>query len=178
MLKNDTWATTCMRFSPHLLVVITSLFFDIGGRYGAGMHTSLKVKERKRFQYVCAAYDPHNRFHMNDVNRLRFLLFRKSSDYKLRKLSPTKKALQLHILRSAYAVRLISAVTYNQVIKCHLRLTGDGITPRAIGLLWIGAEDMMLMTCWCKWIHTYLYLQRILLPMQVCEERSIMSSVL
>ena len=137
-----------------------------------------KVKE-KDFNYVCAAYDPHNRFHMNDVNRLRFLLFRKSSDYKLRKLSPTKKALQLHILLSAYAVRLIWAVTYNQVIKCHLRLTGNGSTPRAIGLLWIGADDMMLMTtCWCKWIHTYLHLQRILLSMQVCEERSIMSSVL
>ena len=54
-------------------------------------------------KYVCAAYDPHNRFRMNDVNRLRFLLFTKSIENKLRKLPPTREALQLHILRSTYA---------------------------------------------------------------------------
>ena len=50
-------------------------------------------------KYVCAPYDPHNRFHMNDVNRLR-LLFTKSSDNKLQHL------------RSAYAAGCIWGVTW------------------------------------------------------------------
>ena len=53
-------------------------------------------------KYVCATYDPHNRFHTNDINRLLFLLFTKSTENILRKLSSTREALQLHILRSAY----------------------------------------------------------------------------
>ena len=60
-------------------------------------------------KYVCAAYDPHNRFNTNDVNRLRFLLFTKSSENKVRKLPPTTEASQLHILRSAYAAGWIGA---------------------------------------------------------------------
>ena len=51
-------------------------------------------------KYVCAAYDPHNCFHANNVNRMWFLLFTKSSDNKLRNL--TREALQLHILCSVY----------------------------------------------------------------------------
>ena len=50
------------------------------------------------------AYDPHNRFHTKDVNRLRFLLFTKTSDNKMEKLPPTREALQFQILRSTYAV--------------------------------------------------------------------------
>ena len=49
-------------------------------------------------KYVYAPYDPHNRFHMNDANRLR-LLFTKSSDNKLQHL------------RSAYAAGCIWGVT-------------------------------------------------------------------
>ena len=60
---------------------------------------------------VCAAYDPYNRFHTNNVNRLRFLLFANWSENKLRKLPPTREALQLHILRSAYAAGQIWGVT-------------------------------------------------------------------
>ena len=73
-----------------------------------------KVKENDLSiieKYVCAAYDPHNRFHTNDVNRLRFLLFSKSSGNKLRKLPLTREALQLHILLSAYAAGWIWGVT-------------------------------------------------------------------
>ena len=44
-------------------------------------------------EYVCAAYDPHNRFHTNNINRLRFLLFTKSSENKLRNLPLTREAL-------------------------------------------------------------------------------------
>ena len=62
-------------------------------------------------KYVCAAYDPHNRLHMNDINRLRFLLFTKSSENNLKKLPPTREPLQLHILRSAYAAGWIWGVT-------------------------------------------------------------------
>ena len=43
-------------------------------------------------KYICPAYNPHNYFHTDDVNRLRFLLFTKSSDNKLRKLTPTREA--------------------------------------------------------------------------------------
>ena len=52
-------------------------------------------------KYVCAAYDPHNGFHTNDVNRLWFTLFTKWSENKLRKLPPTREALELYILHSA-----------------------------------------------------------------------------
>ena len=62
-------------------------------------------------KYVCAAYDPHNRFHTNDINRLRFLLFTKSSENKLRKLPSTREAFQLHILRSAYSAGWIWGIT-------------------------------------------------------------------
>ena len=109
-------------------------------------------------KYVCAAYESHNRFHTNDFNRLRFLLSTKSSENKLRKLPPTRKALQFHILRSAYAAGWIWGVTLQPsdqipspvdwgwkyfkdnrfaVDWCgvHLRLTGDGSTSRTIGLL-------------------------------------------
>ena len=100
---------------------ITSLFFDISkstwwngwcqNPYITATSTNLswtpnKVEENDLNlieKYVCAAYDPNNCFHMNDVNRLRFLLFTKSSENKLRKLHPTRKALQLHILCSAYS---------------------------------------------------------------------------
>ena len=59
---------------------------------------------------MCVAYDPYNRFNSNDVNRLRFPLFTKSSDSKLRKLPPKRDALQLHILCSACAVGWIRGV--------------------------------------------------------------------
>ena len=62
-------------------------------------------------KYVYTAYDPHNCFHMNDINRLRLLLFTKSSENKLRKLPPTREALQLHILQSVYAAGWIWGVT-------------------------------------------------------------------
>ena len=48
-------------------------------------------------KYVCPAYDPYNGFHVNNVYRLPFLLFTKSSDDKLRKLPPKREALKLHI---------------------------------------------------------------------------------
>ena len=58
---------------------------------------------------VCAAYGLHNRCRTSDGNRLRFLLFTKLSD-KLRKLPPTKEALQLHILRLVHAAGRIWGV--------------------------------------------------------------------
>ena len=61
-------------------------------------------------KYVCVAYDPYNRFNANDVNRLRFPLFTKSSDSKLRKFPQKRDALQLYILRSACNVGWIQGV--------------------------------------------------------------------
>ena len=49
------------------------------------------------------AYDPHNRFHTNEVNRLWFILYKKSSGNKMEKLLPAKEALKFQILRSIYA---------------------------------------------------------------------------
>ena len=62
-------------------------------------------------KYACAAYGLHNRFRTSDGNRLRFLLFTKSGDNKLRKLSPTKEALQFHVLHSVHAAGRIWGVT-------------------------------------------------------------------
>ena len=59
---------------------------------------------------VSAVYDPHNSFHTNNVNRLRFLPFTKSVESKLRKLPPTREAFHLHILLSTYAAGLIWGV--------------------------------------------------------------------
>ena len=99
----------------------TSSFFDISkstwwnvwyhSTYITGTCTKLswtldKVDENEFNlieKYVCAAYDPHNHFRTSGVNRLRFFLFTKLSENNLRRLSLTKEALQLHILRSAYA---------------------------------------------------------------------------
>ena len=59
-------------------------------------------------KYVSAAYDPHhNRFHMNDFNRLLLLLFTNSSDNKLRKLPPTGEILLLYILCLTYTASSI-----------------------------------------------------------------------
>ena len=54
--------------------------------------------------YACAACTSNG-------NRLRFLLFTKSRDNKPRTFSPTKEALQLHILRSVHAAGRIWGVT-------------------------------------------------------------------
>ena len=69
-------------------------------------------------KYVWATYDPHNGFSTKltfDVNRLRFLLFTKSSDSKLRNLSQTKEALQLHILHSGYTAGGIYGATLQPI---------------------------------------------------------------
>ena len=93
-------------------------------------------------KYACASYDPHNRFHTNDVNWLRFLLFTKSSDNKLRKLPPTREALQLHTLRSAYAAGWIWGLTLHY--SKYNRFTVD----------WCGAYDVNLneyiFICTCR----------------------------
>ena len=86
-------------------------------------------------KYVYAAYDPHHGFHTNYVNRLCFLLFTKSSENKLRKLPPTRKALRLHILRSAHAAGSIWGVTLQTSDQIPFRLTGDGSSSRTKGLL-------------------------------------------
>ena len=69
-------------------------------------------------KYVWATYDPHNGFSTKltfDVNRLRFFLFTKSSDNKLRNLSQTKEALQLHILHSGYTAGGIYGATLQPI---------------------------------------------------------------
>ena len=104
---------------------ITSSFFDVSkstwsnawcqNAYITETFTILNKVEENDLnlieKYVGAAYDPHNRFHTNDVNRLRFFLFTKSSENKLRKLPQTREVFKLHILRSAYAAGWIWGVT-------------------------------------------------------------------
>ena len=93
-ISNGTWWNVLCQNA-----YITETFNKLSGTQDKVEENNLNLIEK----YVCAAYDPHNCFHTNDVNRLRFLLFTKPSDNKLRRLPPTREALQLHILRSAYA---------------------------------------------------------------------------
>ena len=98
--KSTWWNVWCQ--NPYITETFTKLSW-----------TSDKVEENISiwWKYVCAAYDPHNCFHTDNINRLWFLLFTMSSENKLRKLPPTREALQLHILRSAYAAGWIWGMT-------------------------------------------------------------------
>ena len=53
-------------------------------------------------KFVCRAYDQNHRLNTYDINSLRYLLFNVSTENNLRKLPPTRDALRLHILRSAF----------------------------------------------------------------------------
>ena len=59
--------------------------------------------------FVCTAC----RYKCKDVNKLRFLIFSKSYENNLRKLPPTKDALKLHVLRSAYVAGWIWGTALN-----------------------------------------------------------------
>ena len=111
--KSTWWNAWCQ--NPY----ITETFTKLSWALDKVEENDLNLIEKN----VCAAYDPHNRFHTNDVNRLPFVLFTKSCENKLGKLFPTRETLQLHILRSPYAAGWI------------LGLTGDGSTPKTIDLL-------------------------------------------
>ena len=53
-------------------------------------------------KFICAAYDIKDKFHIQEVNQLRYLIFCQLPDNNLRKLPPSKEALRRHILRSTY----------------------------------------------------------------------------
>ena len=99
--KSTWWNVWCQN------AYITETFTKLNWTPDKVEENDLNLMEK----YVCAAHDPHNRFHTNDVNRLLFLLFTKSSENKLRKLPLTRVALQLHISRSAYGAGWIWGVT-------------------------------------------------------------------
>ena len=106
--------------------------------------------------HVCAAYDPHNRFHTNDVNRLRFLLFTKSIETKLRKLPLTRYTLQLHSLRSAYGAGWIWGVTLepSDQIPSPVDARWKYYKENRFAIDYCGAFDVNLneyiFTCTCK----------------------------
>ena len=77
---------------------------------------------------------------MNDVNRLRLLLCTKSSDKKLRKLPPTREALQLHILRSVYAAGCIWGVT----------LQPSDQIPSLVNWEWKYSQNNRFALDWCR----------------------------
>ena len=52
--------------------------------------------------FVCNVYDTQGSHYENNVNKLRFILFSKSSSNNLRKLPPCRDALHHHINRAAY----------------------------------------------------------------------------
>ena len=107
-------------------------------------------------KYVCAAYDRHNCLHTDDVNRLRFLLFTKSSDNKLRKLPPLRDALQLHILCSVYTAGWIWAVTLQSSDKIPSPVDWGWKYSKGnrFAVDWCGAYDVNLneytFSCTCK----------------------------
>ena len=66
-------------------------------------------------RFVCVAYDVKERFKINDINKLRYIIFKMSSDNNLRKLPPTRYALiKQHILRSAYTAGWIWGLTLEE----------------------------------------------------------------
>ena len=111
-------------------------------------------------KYVCAAYDPHNRLHMNDINRLRFLLFTKSSENNLKKLPPTREALQFHILRWAYTAGWIWGVTLqpSDQIPSPVDWGWKYSKDKRFAVDWCGAYNVNLneyiFTCTCKGLCT------------------------
>ena len=109
---------------------------------------------------VCAAYDSHSRFHTNDVNRLRFLLFTKSSENKLRKLPLTREALQLHILHSAYAAGWIWGITLQpsdqipSLVDCGWKYSKDNrFAVDCCGTYVVNLSEYIF-TCTCKGLCT------------------------
>ena len=109
-------------------------------------------------KYLCAAYDPQNRFCTNNIIRLGFPWSIKLSDNKLRKLHP--EALQLHILRSAFAVRRIWDVTLqpSDQIPSSVDWGWKYSKDRRFAVEWCGAYDINLndyiFTCTCKGLCT------------------------
>ena len=101
-------------------------------------------------------YDSHNRFHTDHNNRLPFLLFKRLSDNKLRKLPPTKEVLQLHILRSAYTAGWIWDVTLQPSDKIPSPVDWGWKYSKGnrFAVDWCGAYDVNLneyiFTCTCK----------------------------
>ena len=89
-----------------------------------------------------------------------FLLFTKSSENKLRKLPPTRGALQLHILRSAYAAGWILGVALqpsDQIpspVDCGWKYSKEN----RFAVDWCGTYDVNLneyiFTCTCKGLCT------------------------
>ena len=114
---------------------ITETFTKLSWTPGQVDKTDLSQAEK----FVYAAYDPRNRFRTNDVNKLRFLLFTKSSDNNLRKLPPTKEALRLHILRSAYNASWIWGVT----------LRPSDQVPSPVQWGWKYSEERKFIVDWC-----------------------------
>ena len=90
-------------------------------------------------KYVCAASDLHNCFRTSDGNRLRFILFTKSSDDKLRRLPPTNEALQLDILRSVQAACRIWDVT----------LQSSDQIPSLVDCRWKYFKGKRIAVDWC-----------------------------
>ena len=66
-------------------------------------------------KFVCRAYDQNPWFRTYDRDSLRYLLFSISTENNLRKLPPTRAALQLHILPSAFVAGWI----WGQYLKGH-----------------------------------------------------------
>ena len=95
---------------------------------------------------MCCFYDPHNRFCMSDVNRLRLVLFKRLTDKKLRRFSPTKEALQLHILRLAYASGKILGLTLqpSDQIPSPLEWWCNYLKVKRIAVDWCEAYDVNL----------------------------------
>ena len=123
-------------------------------------------------KYVCAAYDPHNRFHTNNISRLQFFLFTKSSENKLRKLALTREALQLLILHSAFAAGWIWGVTLqsSDQIPSPVDWGWKYFKDNRFAVDWYGTYDINL--------NEYIFPYTCMHPMQMCEERCIMPSVL
>ena len=90
-------------------------------------------------RFVCVAYDVKERFKINDINKLRYIIFKMSSDNNLRKLPPTRYALKQHILRSAYTAGWIWGLTLEE----------DLIASSPVDWGWKLEKDGKYVPDWC-----------------------------
>ena len=77
---------------------------------------------------------------VNDGNRLRHMMFQKSSENNLRKLPPTKDSLKMHVLRSAYDAGWM----WGSILQ------GRICIPSAIEWGWKYNADRQIVPAWCN----------------------------
>ena len=120
---------------------------------------TLQIAETKIYKdvgkFVCCAYDKCTSLKCENINKLRHSLFSKSCDNNIRKLPPSKDALNKHILRSAFVAGWIwgSILSFNQAIPSPVSW-GWRRGEKSFVVDWCSSRysklESVLFTCLCK----------------------------